>query len=97
MDEQKSLDEQKVVVTCQVTDIRMPFWSMVVFMVKWVFASIPAMIIFSLMAGSIMVVLSMVFGSFWGFHGMFLDIDISCMTYMQNVGFPYLNVHHKIW
>ncbi len=76
MDEQKSLDEQKVVVTCQVTDIRMPFWSMVVFMVKWVFASIPAMIIFSLMAGSIMVVLSMVFGSFWGFHGMFREIRL---------------------
>lgn len=25
-----------------VTDIRMPFWSMVTFMVKWVIASIPA-------------------------------------------------------
>lgn len=28
-----------------VTDIRMPFWSMVVFMVKWVIAAIPAFII----------------------------------------------------
>lgn len=28
-----------------VTDIRMPFWSMVVFMVKWAIAAIPAMII----------------------------------------------------
>jgi hypothetical protein len=28
-----------------VTDVRMPFWSMVVFMVKWAIAAIPAMII----------------------------------------------------
>jgi len=28
-----------------VVDIRMPFWSMVVFMVKWAIASIPAIII----------------------------------------------------
>ena len=28
-----------------VTDIQMPFWSMVTFMVKWSFAAIPAMII----------------------------------------------------
>jgi len=28
-----------------VTDIKMPFWSMVVFMVKWAIASIPALII----------------------------------------------------
>ena len=34
--------EKKEVV---VTDIKMPFFSMVVFMVKWVIASIPAFII----------------------------------------------------
>ncbi|TJY63096.1 hypothetical protein E4T66_05135 [Sinimarinibacterium sp. CAU 1509] len=28
-----------------VTDIQMPFWSMVTFMVKWVIAAIPAMLI----------------------------------------------------
>lgn len=28
-----------------VTDIKMPFWSMVVFMVKWTIASIPALLI----------------------------------------------------
>jgi len=28
-----------------VTDIRMPFWSMVTFMVKWAIAAIPAIII----------------------------------------------------
>ena len=27
-----------------VTDIRMPFWSMVTFMIKWAVASIPAVI-----------------------------------------------------
>jgi hypothetical protein len=69
MDEIKSPDEQKVVVT----DIHMPFWSMVVFMVKWVFASIPAMIIFSVVMGFIMAVMSLVFGSMWGFHGMFRE------------------------
>ena len=76
MDEKKSQDEQKVVVTCQVTDIRMPFWSMVVFMVKWVLASIPAMIIFSFLAALVMAVLSVVFGSIWGFHGMFREIRL---------------------
>ncbi len=34
-------DKQNVVVT----DIKMNFWSMVMFMVKWVLASIPAMLI----------------------------------------------------
>ena len=29
----------------EIIDIRMPFWSMVVFMVKWAIASIPAIII----------------------------------------------------
>lgn len=33
-----------------VTDIDMPFWSMVFFMVKWVIASIPAIIILVLLA-----------------------------------------------
>jgi hypothetical protein len=28
-----------------VTNIKMPFWSMVVFMIKWAIASIPAIII----------------------------------------------------
>lgn len=69
MEDKKIQDEQRVVVT----DIRMPFWSMVLFMVKWVFASIPAMIIFSLVAGVIMTVLTLLFGSIWGFHGLFPD------------------------
>jgi len=35
-----------------VVDIRMPFWSMVFFMVKWAIASIPAIIIL-LIVGSV--------------------------------------------
>ena len=34
-----------------ITDIKMPFWSMVVFMIKWAIASIPAMIIISIIFG----------------------------------------------
>lgn len=37
-------------VTVQITDIEMPFWSMVVFMVKWVLASIPAFLILAAIA-----------------------------------------------
>ena len=33
-----------------ITDVRMPFWSMVVFMVKWALASIPAIIILAFLA-----------------------------------------------
>ena len=40
------MDENKTV-NVVVTDIQMPFMSMVVFMVKWVIAAIPAMIILS--------------------------------------------------
>jgi hypothetical protein len=34
-----------------VTDIRMPFWSMVVFMIKWAIAAIPAFIILAVLGG----------------------------------------------
>jgi hypothetical protein len=30
-----------------VVDIQIPFWSMVVFMIKWAFAAVPAIIIIS--------------------------------------------------
>jgi hypothetical protein len=33
-----------------VTDIHMPFWSMIIFMVKWALASIPAIIILTVIA-----------------------------------------------
>ena len=34
-----------------VTDIRMSFWSMVVFMIKWAIAAIPAFIILAVIGG----------------------------------------------
>lgn len=40
-----------------VTDIRMSFLSMVVFMVKWIVASIPAFIILSIIGSIIMMLL----------------------------------------
>lgn len=48
-------NEKKEVV---VTDIKMPFMSMVIFMIKWAIASIPAIIILTI----IFVVLSGIFG-----------------------------------
>lgn len=65
MESKNSNDDRRVVVT----DIRMPFWSMVTFMVKWTFASIPALIILSFVIGLIMAVLTALFGAMWGFHG----------------------------
>ena len=46
-------EKQEVVVT----DISMPFWSMVIFMVKFVIASIPAMIIVSILMTIFMAVM----------------------------------------
>jgi hypothetical protein len=45
-----------------VTDIKMSFMSMVIFMIKWVLASIPALIILSLLFGLI----TLLFGGFMG-------------------------------
>ncbi len=42
-----------------ISDINMPFWSMVIFMVKWAFATIPAIII-------ITIVLSLCFSALAG-------------------------------
>lgn len=44
-----------------VTDIRMPFWSMVAFMVKWVIASIPAFLILGMLWALLMLL--------WGILG----------------------------
>jgi hypothetical protein len=49
-------DSQRQVV---VTDIRMPFWSMVTFMVKWVIASIPALLILGMLWVLLMAFLGM--------------------------------------
>ena len=46
-----------------VTDIRMSFLSMVVFMVKWVVASIPAFIILSIIGSVLMMLLGGMLGS----------------------------------
>jgi hypothetical protein len=40
-----------------VTDIRMPFLSMMVFMIKWVIASIPAFIILSILGAIVTAIL----------------------------------------
>ena len=48
-----------------VTDIKIPFWSMVVLLVKWALAAIPAMIILIVIA----TILSMVVGAFFGDMG----------------------------
>ena len=48
-----------------VTDIKMPFSSMVVFMVKWAIATIPALIILMVIGSITFGVLSAIFG---GFH-----------------------------
>ena len=47
-----------------VSDIKMPFGSMVVFMVKWAIATIPALIILTTIGSIIFAILSAVFGSF---------------------------------
>ena len=50
-----------------VTNIKMPFLSMVVFMIKWAIAAIPALIILSLLFS----LFTMLFGGFFfGFHHM---------------------------
>ncbi|MBM3162232.1 MAG: hypothetical protein FJZ79_02680 [Chlorobi bacterium] len=67
MEEKNREAGQRVIVT----DIRMPFWSMVVFMIKWVFASIPAMIVLSLVMTILMLAVMALTGSVWNMQGMF--------------------------
>lgn len=43
-----------------VTDISMPFLSMMIFMIKWVIASIPAFIILSILGGIVTAILGMI-------------------------------------
>ena len=45
-----------------VTDIKMPFGSMVVFMVKWAVATIPAIIILTVIGSITFGILSAIFG-----------------------------------
>lgn len=50
--------EQKVIIS----DIRMPFFSMVVFMVKWALASIPALFILFTLGALLSLAMSYFFG-----------------------------------
>jgi hypothetical protein len=52
-----------------VTNIKMPFGAMVVFMVKWAIATIPALIILSLVGSIVFGVLSTIFGGFYHWMG----------------------------
>ena len=64
-----SQDPKEVVVV----DIRMKFWSMVFFMVKWVIASIPAIIILMIIWAVIMLIFQAITGgSIMWWHGKFI-------------------------
>ena len=52
--------------TTVVTDIKIPFWSLVVLMVKWALASIPAVIILIVIGAAASAVLGILFGG--AFH-----------------------------
>jgi len=52
-----------------VTDIKMPFGSMVTFMVKWAIAAIPAMIILGVLWYLVMMVIFSVSGGMFGSMG----------------------------
>ena len=52
-----------------VTDIRIPFISMVVLLVKWSLAAIPAMIILISIAVAVSMVLGGLFDGMGGWHG----------------------------
>ena len=56
-----SQDAREVVVT----DVKIPFWSMVSLMVKFAIAAIPAVIILMMVGGLVMAVLGMIFGTGW--------------------------------
>ena len=49
-----------------IVDIKMPFWSMVVFMVKAALASIPAFIILTILYGIFVAILIAIFGGTFG-------------------------------
>ena len=53
-----------------VVDVKIPFWSMVVLLVKWAIAAIPAMIILLALATVVSIVLGGVFHWNWMSRGM---------------------------
>ena len=52
-----------------VTDIKIPFWSMVVLMVKWALAAIPAIIILIAIGSVLSMILGALFGGALFWHG----------------------------
>ncbi|MBX3686922.1 MAG: hypothetical protein KF909_12350 [Rhodocyclaceae bacterium] len=54
--------ESENVTRVNIIDIRMPFWSMVIFMVKAAIASIPAFIILSVIGSVVFAVLGAILG-----------------------------------
>lgn len=52
-----------------VTDVKIPFLSMVVLLVKWALAAIPAMIILISIGVAISLVFGTLFGGMGGWHG----------------------------
>jgi len=61
-------DEKREVV---VTDVRIPFWSMLMLMVKWAIAAIPALVILLVIAAAVFMALAAIFsgGTYhWEFY-----------------------------
>ena len=52
-----------------VTDIKIPFWSMVVLLVKWSLAAIPAMFILIAVGAALSMALGAFFDGTFGWHG----------------------------
>jgi hypothetical protein len=52
-----------------VTDIKIPFWSMVVLMVKWALAAIPAIIILIVIGSVLSMIVGVLFGGMFGWQG----------------------------
>jgi hypothetical protein len=53
-----------------VVDVKIPFWSMVILLVKWAIAAIPAMIILLVLAAATSMVLGGIFHWNWTGRGM---------------------------
>ncbi len=52
-----------------VTDIKIPFFSMVILMVKWAIAAVPALIFLFFIGGLLTTVLGLIFGTGWHHFG----------------------------
>jgi hypothetical protein len=52
-----------------VTDIKIPFWSMVVLMVKWALAAIPAIIVLIVIGSILSMIMGALFGGMFAWHG----------------------------